>query len=180
MIEARYRYANEDKINYKEFNSEQEALDYLEKDPKQVVDYKFRPKQGKTNPIKNWWNNLRSTKKNWKKVRSSPYASLSLGLKARKIIVGLLIPFIAYRIWDMVMKTKVDSFMDTITKVLLIGIGVFMCWKIYETIPAAKKQIEYYKKYPHTINYVPTDTKQTVDDIFKQIKSNQEDKNVRA
>lgn len=173
MIEAKYRYENETKWNLKDFNSEEEMLKEFEEDSKVIEEYKSRPK--KVNPIKNWWTNLRSTKKNWNKVRASPYASLSLALKARKIIIGLLIPYIAYMIVRMVLNFNVGGVMGLFQRLLMIGIGIFLCWKIYQTIPQAQKQIEYYKKFPHTINYCPTNTKETVDDILKKIENNKKE-----
>jgi hypothetical protein len=53
------------------------------------------------------------------------------------------------------------------------GIIVYIAWKLYSTIPAAKRQLEYYKKNPHTINYCPTNVKEDVDDILRKIKQNQ-------
>ena len=72
----------------------------------------------------------------------------------------------------MVMNFRGSGYMGTFTKLFMVGVGIYICWKIYETIPYAKKQIEYYKKNPHLINYVPTNTKETVDDIFKKIQEN--------
>jgi hypothetical protein len=174
MIEAKYKYKDEDKFNYKEFESEEVALKAFEKDTKTVVQYEFRPKQYKSNPLKNYWNNLKNTKKNWGKVRASPYASLSFALKARKIIIGLLIPYIAYMIFNMVTNLNGSGPMFIFQRVFMIGMGVYMCWKIYQTIPQAQKQIDYYKKFPHLINYVPTDKKVSADDIINMIESNKQ------
>lgn len=172
MIEGKYRFKDEETWNYKDFNSEEEFIKFLEEESKEVEEYKSRPKV-KTNPIKNWFLNLKNTKKNWKKVRASPYASLTLGLKARKIIVGLLVPYLLYMTYRMIKNYHATGLVGTLGKLFTIGVMIFICWKIYSTIPAAKKQIEYYKKYPHTINYCPTNTKESVDDILKKIKDNQ-------
>jgi hypothetical protein len=171
MIQAKFRYKGESKWNYKDFNSEDEMIKCLEEDEKEIEEYNSRPKK-LNNPIKNWFINLKNTKKNYQKVKGSPYASLIFALKVRKIIIGILIPFIAWRIWDMVMNFRGSGYMGTFTKLFMVGVGIYICWKIYETIPYAKKQIEYYKKNPHLINYVPTNTKETVDDIFKKIQEN--------
>ena len=174
MIEGKYRYENEETWNYKDFNSEEEMEAFLDKDPKQVAEYVSRPKPEVKNPVKTWFTNMKNTKKNWKKVQSSPYASLSFAYKARTLIVWLLIPFIAWRIFDMVINFRGSGPMALIQKLFMLGIGIYICWKIYSTLPQAKKQIEYYKKYPHLINYVPTNTQETVDDILNKIKKNKE------
>ena len=121
-----------------------------------------------------WWYNVTHTKSNIKKVKASPYASLTFSLKIRKIIIYLLIPWLIYLGYDMISGIRMAGFMGTFQKVISAGIMAYIIWKIYSTIPAAKKQIEYYKKYPHTINYCPTDTKQTVDEILDKIKKNKE------
>lgn len=174
MIEGKWRYKGESEWHYCEARSEEDFLKVLEDDPKEVEDYQSRPKQVQDNPIKKWFGNLRNVKKNWGKVRGSPYASLVFALKARQIIIWPLIIFIAWRIYDMVANFRGSGAMAVVTKLFMIGIGIFICWKIYSTIPQAKKQIEYYRKYPHTINYVPTNVKEDVNDIFNKIRENKE------
>jgi hypothetical protein len=175
MIECKFRYEGKDTWNYREFKTEEEMLRVLDEDPIQIAEYKSRPKQLK-NPIANWFHNIKNTKKNIKIVQGSPYARLNLALKARKLIIGIIIPVIIYRIYDMVVNFRGDGPMGIVTRLFMIGVGVAICWKLYSTIPQAKKQLEYFKKYPHTINYVPTNTKQSVDDIFKMIEKNKEKK----
>jgi len=126
------------------------------------------------NPIKKKFKDIKNTRKNWKKVQASPYARLELALKAKKLIIGLLIPYLIYMTYKMVVGMSGSGFMGVFTKLVSIGIMSYVCWRIYKTIPQAKKQIEYYKKYPHTINYCPTNTKETIDDIFKNIEKNKE------
>lgn len=175
MIQAKYRYEGEENWNYKEFNSEEEMLKVLDEDPKQIVEYNSKKKEI-NNPIKNWFRNIKNTKKNIKTVQGSPYARLVLAYKARIIIVGLIMVYIAFRIFDMVYNFKGSGSMAIVTKLFMAGIGAFICWKFYETIPRAKRQIEYYRKYPHLMNYVPTSAKESIDDIFKTIKKNKEKK----
>lgn len=122
-----------------------------------------------------WWTNLKNTKKNYQKVRASPFASLTLALKARKLIIAGLIPWLIYMTYSMVTKIHSNGFSGTFQRIIMIGMMGFIIWKIYSTIPQAKKQIEYYKKFPHTINYCPTNTKETIDEILAKIKKNQED-----
>jgi hypothetical protein len=171
MIEAKYKYSGEERWNLKEFETEQEMRKFLEEDPKEIEDYKFRPK--KTNPIIKYFQNIRNTKKNWNKVKASPYASLELGLKARKIILGLLIPWILFLGYRLVVGVRTSGMMGIIQQVVSGGIIIYIAWKLYSTIPAAKRQLEYYKKNPHTINYCPTNVKEDVDDILRKIKQNQ-------
>lgn len=128
----------------------------------------------KINPFKKKFIDIKNTRKNWKKVKSSPYASLVLTLKARKIIIGILIPYLAYMTYKMVMNYTASGFMGAFGKMFMIGIMAFVSYKIYLTIPIAQKQLEYYQKYPHLINYCPTDNKVTIDEIFKKIKDNKE------
>lgn len=108
--------------------------------------------------------------RNYKKVRGSPFARLNIAYKARIIVVSLLIPYIAYLGYRMVVTMPNNGFTSTITRVVSIAILVFLCYKIYETIPISKKQIEYYKKYPHLINYAPENVKETVDSILNKFK----------
>ena len=100
MIECKFRYKGEEDFNYKDFKSEEEMKKFLEDDPKEIEEYDSRKKEI-NNPLKKWFINLKNTKKNWKIVKSSPYASLVLALKARKIIVACLIPFLIYMGIDM-------------------------------------------------------------------------------
>jgi hypothetical protein len=122
-----------------------------------------------------WFSNLKNTKKNFQKVRASPYASLILALKARKLIIGGLIPWLLYMTYSMVSKIHVNGIAGTIQRVIMIGMMGYIIYRIYSTIPQAKKQIEYYKKFPHTINYCPTNTKETIDEILAKVKKNGED-----
>lgn len=177
MIQAKWKYSGEDKWNYQDFKSEQEMKNFLDKDPKEIQDYKFRPIEEdptiKNNWFLKWFRNVKNTKKNWKKVRASPYASLELGLKARKIILAILLPWLAYMGYKLVTGVRADGFTGLLQKLFSAGIMIYIIWKIYKTIPDMKRQIEYYKKFPDTINYCPTNTKETVDEILKNIKDNQ-------
>jgi len=119
-----------------------------------------------------WWANMKNTKKNFQKVRASPYASLTLALKARKIIIGCLIPWLLYMTYSMVTKIHANGFAGTFQRIIMIGMMAYIIWKIYSTIPQAQKQIDYYKKYPHTINYCPTNTPETIDSILAKIEEN--------
>lgn len=130
--------------------------------------------QLKKNPLINWFKNVRNTKKNWTKVRASPYASLTLAIKFRKIVIGVVIAYMAYMTFDMVKKYPGTGFMALLGKLMVIGIMGYVAYTLYKTIPASKKQLEYYRKYPHLINYCPTDSKETVEDILKKIKENAE------
>ena len=73
--------------------------------------------------------------------------------------------------------------MNTVGKVIMFAVFAYLIYRIYSTIPAAKRQIEYYQKYPHVINYCPTDVREDIDDVLNKIKSNklnlqEEEKNV--
>jgi hypothetical protein len=130
------------------------------------------PEQDPKNKNKQNW--IISAKDNIKKIKSSPYASLHFSLKVRKVIVISLIIYIAYMGYNMVVNYQAQGFMNTIGRVIMAGVFIFICWTIYKTIPMAQKQIDYYKKYPHLINYCPTDTRETVDAIMKKISENKE------
>jgi len=119
----------------------------------------------KSNPVIEWWNNLKNTKKNIKRVQSSPYARLIFAQKVRKMILIPLIIFLIWRGYDMIVNYHASGFMNTFGKLVLLLVFAVLIWKIWATIPAAKKQIEYYRKYPHVINYCPTNVKEDVDDI---------------
>jgi amino acid permease len=121
-----------------------------------------------------WFRNLKNTKKNWGKVKASPYASLVFALKARKLIVGLLIFLISIQGWNLINNFDFNKPMGKINAIISVILLCYICFRIYSTIPAAKKQIEYYKKYPHLINYCPTDTKQDIDDILNKINQNKQ------
>jgi len=123
-------------------------------------------------PVVNWWNNLKNTKKNYKKVRSSPYASLVFALKIRKMILIPLILFIIWKGYDTIRNYSATGIMGMLGKIIMLIVFIYLVYRIYRTIPDAKKQIEYYRKYPHVINYCPTDVKEDVDDILNKIKQN--------
>jgi hypothetical protein len=135
-----------------------------------------KQKTNNKNPIQNWWYNLTHIKKNYKTVKSSPYASLLFAIRIRRIIVWMLIPYIAYRGVKMVLDYQVGGFMNLVGKIIMLGIFAYIIYRIWKTIPDAKKQLEYYKKYPHTINYCPTNVKEDINDIIKKIKENKEKK----
>jgi hypothetical protein len=170
MIKAKFKI--KDEWEYKEFKTQEELDKFIADNKSSFSEYSVKP-QGK-NFLVDWWKNITHTKKNWKKVRSSPYASLILAYKARKIIIGLLIPYLIYMTYKLVINYHASGMMLTVGRVVSIGIMGWVCYRIYRTIPAAKKQIEYYKKFPHTINYCPTNTKETVDNILDKIKQNKE------
>jgi len=130
-------------------------------------------KKNPNNPVLKWWDNLRNAKKNFKKVKSSPYASLTFALKVRKLILIPLIIFIAWKGYDIIKNYHGVGFMNTFGKIIMFAVFAYIIYRIYRTIPAAKKQIEYYKKYPHIINYCPTNVKEDIDDILNKIKDNQ-------
>ena len=46
------------------------------------------------NSVVRWFTNIKNTKKNYKTVKSSPYASLVFALKVRKLIIYPLIAFL--------------------------------------------------------------------------------------
>jgi len=138
-------------------------------EPKQTL-----PQKPIDNPVKNWWKNLKNTKQNYKKVRASPYASLKIALKVRQIVVWIIIPILVYMTYSLVKHAPKNGMMTTITNLFTICIMGYVCWMIYKTIPAAKAQIDYYKKYPHLINYAPTNTKETIDEILAKIQQNKE------
>ena len=126
----------------------------------------------KDNPVKKWFSNVKNTRKNFKKVRASPYASLSFALKIRKMILIPLILFIAWKGYDIIVNYRASGFMNTFGKIIMFCVFAYLIYRIYRTIPQAKKQIEYYKKYPHVINYCPTNVKEDVDDILAKVKQN--------
>jgi len=131
-------------------------------------------KKKKNNPVKEWFYNVKNTKQNFKKVRASPYATLEFSLKVRKMIIYPLMIFIAWKAYDIIVNYSARGFMNTVGKVIMFGVFAYLLYRIYRTIPDAKKQIEYYKKYPNVINYCPTDVKEDIDDILNKIKLNQE------
>lgn len=131
--------------------------------------------------LKKYIDNWKNVKKNYNKVKASPFASLNLAYKFRIIIVSLTILLIIYIGYGMIKNFQKGGWDILLSKFIMIGMLIYICYKIYSTIPQAKAQIEYYKKYPHLINYCPTNTKETVDSILQKIEdnklnSNKEDK----
>jgi len=127
----------------------------------------------KISSLEKKWKDIKNIRKNYKKVKSSPYATLVFALKVRQIIIGILIPYIIYRGIKMVINYNANGFMLTLGRGIMIFIFAYLIYKIWKTIPQAKKEIEYYKKYPHLINYCPTNTKEDINDILNKIKENQ-------
>jgi hypothetical protein len=129
-----------------------------------------------------WWYNLTHVRKNYQQVKASPYASLLFALKVRKVIIGILIPYLIYMCVKMVLDYSAKGFMQSFGRIVMIAIFGYLIYRIWATIPAAKKQLEYYKKYPHVINYCPSNVKEDIDDIINKIKNNKakkEEENVR-
>lgn len=112
------------------------------------------------------FNDIKNIKKNWNTVKSSPYASLQFALIIRKMIVTVLIVYILFIGFGMVKNYNAIGYMSFVGKIITIGVILFICWKIYETIPIAKKQLEYYKRNPKTINRKELNTKAEIDEIL--------------
>jgi len=129
--------------------------------------------------VKKVLNDYKNIGKNWKKVRASPYASLKLGIRLRQMIIFPLIAVLIYFTYGMVRGYKTTGFMGLITSAFTVGIMAYLCWAIYRTIPAAKRQLEYYKKNPHLINYCPADTKTTVNEILDNIEKNKQNEKLK-
>jgi len=174
MIYTKFKV--QDKWEYREFNSNEELNKFIKENEGKFSEYEIKPDDKKRNFFQNWWYNISHTKSNLKKVRGSPYASLQLAYKARLIIVGLLIPYLAWMTFKLVKNYHATGYMNIVGRVISIVIMAYIMYKVWKTIPQAKKQMEYYRKYPHTINYCPTDTKETVDEIFAKIKQNKENR----
>jgi hypothetical protein len=170
MIQVKFKIKN--KWEYRNFDSQGQLDKFLIDNKGRFSEYGIKPGEKSSNWFINWWKNIRNTKKNWNKVKASPYASLNLALKFRYFVIIPLIAYLIYMTYSMVIHYHANGMMLTIGRIFTIGLMSYVCWRIYSTIPAAKKQIEYYKKYPHLINYSPTDTKETINDIIKKIEEN--------
>lgn len=137
----------------------------------------------KENPVVKWFNNIKNTRKNYRKVKSSPYASLVFRNKIVKIIIWPLLAWLVWKGYVIIRDYHANGFMNTVGRVIMFIVFVLIIWRVYKVIPNSKKQLEYYRKYPHVINYCPTNVKEDVDDILEKIKQNQlnsmENKNVQ-
>jgi hypothetical protein len=176
MISAKFKVGSN--WEYRDFNSQPELDNFLLEYKGYYSEYQIKPID-KGNWLTKWWKNISHTKSNWKKVKSSPFASLQLAYKARIIIVSILIPYLLWMTYKMVRDYHATGIMGTFGRLVSIGVMAFISWKVYQTIPMAKKQIEYYKKFPHVINYCPTDTKETVDEILSKIKENKKEQDTK-
>ena len=90
-----------------------------------------------------------------------------------KMIIPPLIIFLVWKGYDIITNYHATGFMNTVGKVIMFAVFAYLIYRIYRIIPDSKKQLEYYRKYPHVINYCPTNVKEDVDDILKKIKENQ-------
>lgn len=129
-------------------------------------------KKKQSNPVSEWFGNLKNTKKNFQKIKGSPYAGLIFTQKVRKMIIFPLIIFIIWKGYDIITNYHASGFMNTFGKVIMFLIFSYLIYRIYATIPQAQKQIDYYRKYPHVINYCPTNIKEDIDEILNKVKSN--------
>jgi hypothetical protein len=152
-------------INLNDINSIQQA-----NRPK--LKEEFKKVEEENNPVKRWINNLKNTKKNFEIVRASPYASLKISLKIRKWVIGIISIILLWMGYGIVKNYQAAGFMGIFGRVIQGGIIIYIIYMIYRTIPAAEKQLAYYQKYPHLINYCPTNVKQDVDEIISKIKEN--------
>ena len=105
---------------------------------------------------------------NWKAIASNPYARLIFAYRLRILLVVLLIPYILYRGYYMVMNYQSSGWVGVVGRLIMIAVFAVITYKIYQTIPIAKKQIEYYKENPKRITYRPNaNVKAEVNDILK-------------
>ena len=162
----------ENKIKQKNKNADDKVEIVWDFNMKKMQDKKIENMAEKIKE-NNW---IKNSISNFKKIKASPYASLVFALKVRKIIIGVLSIYLAYMGFNMVKNYQATGFMGTFGKLIMAGVFVFIIYSLYKTIPMAQKQLDYYKKYPHLINYCPTNTKETIDDIFKKIQENKEKK----
>lgn len=129
----------------------------------------------KVNYFKRQFENIKNTRKNIKIIQASPYARMALSMKVRKWVIAILIPWIIYLGYRAFSNMPANGIAGTFGRMLSLGIIIYICYRIYSTIPQQKKMIEYYKKYPHTINYCPEDTKETVDSILAKFNKNEKE-----
>lgn len=122
---------------------------------------------------------IKSAKKNWNVVKSSPYAKMEFMLTVKKFVVGFIIFVIAYQGFNIVTNYHARGFMGWLGPIIISLVLLKVCHGIYQTLDQDRKKIDYYKKNPHLINYCPTDVKADVNDILNSFKdkSEKEDKN---
>ena len=122
---------------------------------------------------------IKNVRKNLKTVRSSPFATMLFNLKLRQGFIIFICAMIAWTIFKTVRNYSVTGTTGIIGKVAMVAIGIYIIWKIYSTIPAERKKIEYYKKNPHLINYCPIDTKEEIKDILDCFDEDGQNKNLK-
>lgn len=112
------------------------------------------------------WDDVKNVKRNWKIVSNSPYASLKFSLLVRKLFIGLIIFMIAITTIQTVISPTV-GWMAWISKIFMVGLMTYVCWKIYGTLKVAKLQLEYYERNPEfKSERNEADVRKTVDDIL--------------
>lgn len=127
------------------------------------------------------WKDVKNVRKNWKTVRGSPVASLHFALQVRKLFVAFIIIYIIYMGYDMVVNYNQSGTMGMLGRVVLTLVLIWVCYKIYMTIPQAKKQLEYYRRNPQHNTVNKLNVKQEIDDILdsfekKKVKGGENDK----
>lgn len=117
-------------------------------------------------------NNIKNARKNWKTIQQSPYASLNFKYRTTLITITLFSLFIAWTIFNLVMKQNTGGYMGWTTKGFTIAIGILIVFKAYGTLTPLKKAMEPYKKNKELINHTETTGKVEIDEILNQFDEN--------
>lgn len=112
------------------------------------------------------WDDVKNVKRNWNIVRNSPYASLKFSILVRKMFIGLVIFMITITTIQQVMTPTV-GWAQWISKIFMVGLMGYVCWKLWASLKIAKLQLEYYERNPEfKMERNAADVKKTVDDIL--------------
>ena len=125
--------------------------------------------QKKTNIV----TNLKNFKKNWKKVKSSPYKSLVMQYKMTKGMAWLMGLIIGWRLVSMAISFADKGVMGIINGVVILIIGVWFVINLRKKVANLKKHMEYYEKNGPEMqgNYdTNVNVKTEIGDLLKKIK----------
>jgi hypothetical protein len=124
-----------------------------------------------------FFNDVKNVKKNWKIVRSSPYASLRLRYMGQKAVIVALILFLAYRFVRIALTMRSGSSIVTwaVNIVLVIAL-VMIIFKSWATLGPIKAALDQYEGKSQHINYKEMNVPKEIDDIINSLEGEDETK----
>ena len=113
-------------------------------------------------------NNIKNVKKNYQIVKANPLAMLKFKFIITKIMLVVLIIYLAIKFYDLFMGIHTSiGYMTIVTRVIMIFIFIMIVIRIYNLIEPMKRQIAQYEKLPPQKS-IRVDVKSEIDEILNK------------